>query len=176
VKDSQLDENLRTLRGDFDRSFAVAVAERDVKPLDFLTIRIAADPYALRLSEVASLHSERRLVVAPSPLLELCGFASFRGILTPVYDLGALLGYPRGTTKNRLVVVQWSSPIAFAFETLEAHVRVSAGQVSQTDRGRNGAVVGALRDQGRTVPLLHLPSLVEGIAQRIKAIGPSQER
>ena len=172
----QLDDKLRALRGEFDQSFAVAVAERGAAPLDFLTIRIAGDPYALRLSELASLHADRKPVAAPSPLPELLGIAGFRGILTPVYDLGALLGYPAQVASKWLVVAQWSSPIAFAFEAFEAHLRIPADQVLLETGETGAAVTGAVRDGRRAVPLLHLPSLVAGIAQRIKAFGSSQER
>ena len=168
----QLDDKLRALREDFDRSFAVATTETGAEQLDFLRIRIAGDPYALRFSEVASLHADRRLVLAPSPLPELCGIAGFRGVLTPVYDLAAVLGYRGVATKRWLVVAQWPSAIAFAFEAFEMHLRVPVDQISQASDDANGAV----HSGGRAVPLLHLPSLVEGIARRIKAPGPTHER
>ncbi len=172
----QLDDQLRVLREEFDHSFALATVQGAAQQLDFIAIRVAGDPYVLRLSEVASLHADRRLVAAPSLLPELSGIAGFRGILTPVYDLGALLGYPPEPHSKWLVVAQWSSPIAFAFGAFEAHLRVAAERVSLANGEANSAVNGAVHDGNGAVPLLHLPSLVEGVLQRIKALGLSQER
>ncbi|HTA89380.1 MAG TPA: chemotaxis protein CheW [Polyangiaceae bacterium] len=172
----QLDDQLRVLREEFDHSFAVATVQVAAQQLDFVAIRVAGDPYLLRLSEVASLHADRRLVGAPSLLPELRGIAGFRGILTPVYDLGALLGYAPEPNSKWLVVAQWPSPIAFAFGAFEAHLRVPAERVSLANSEANSAVNGAVHDGNGAVPLLHLPSLVEGVLQRIKALGLSQER
>jgi chemotaxis signal transduction protein len=172
----ELDDRLRTLRAEFDQSFAALAVRGAAEQLDFIAIRIAGDPYVLRLSEVASLHADRRLVAAPSLLPELRGIAGFRGILTPVYDLGALLGYAHEATSKWLVVAQWPAPIAFAFGAFEAHLRVRADRVSLANSAASSAVNGAVQDDNGAVPLLHLPSLVEGVLQRIKALGLSQER
>jgi chemotaxis signal transduction protein len=172
----ELNARLGELRAAFDHSFSHAVDETRTAQFDFLSIRVAGDPYALSLSEVASLHLGRRLVRAPSLLPELLGIAGFRGVLTPAYDLSRLLGYASEAGAKWLVVAHWPSPIAFAFETFEAHRRVAADRVSDAARAANSAVRGAVQDGQNAVPLLHLPSLVEGIANRIKALGPSQER
>ena len=92
---NELEQKAAALRAAFDRSFAEAADAGRAPHLDFLAIRVAGDPYALRLSEVASLHVDSKRVRAPSLLPELSGLASFRGVLTPVYDLAALLGYAR---------------------------------------------------------------------------------
>ncbi len=172
----KLEDRLRMLREEFDHSFAVATVQRTAEPVDFVAIRIAGDPYALRLSEVASLHADRRLVGAPSLLPELRGIAGFRGILTPVYDLGALLGYAAEASSKWLVVANWPAPIAFAFGAFQAHLRIPAERIALADGQANSAVNGAIDDGGSALPLLHLPSLVEGVLQRIKALGLSQER
>jgi CheW-like domain len=91
----QVSEGVRGLRAAFDQSFAAAKEIHDVAYLDFLSIRIAPDVFALRLSEIAGLHAGSKLAPAPSLFPELLGITAFRGVLTPVYDLGALLGYRR---------------------------------------------------------------------------------
>jgi chemotaxis signal transduction protein len=172
----QLESKLRALREEFDDSFRTVSGAGGVERLDFLALRIAGDPYALRLSEVASLQMDRRLVPVPSLLPELLGIAGFRGTLTPVYDLRALLGYPAGDTLKWLVVAHSAAPIAFAFDGFDAHVRASVDQVSLGTGEANAAVRGAVHHGHDVLPLLHLPSLVDGIAQRIKALGLPQER
>jgi len=173
---TELKQKLSALRDAFDLSFAAPAGVGHAAYVDFLTIRVAGDPYALRLSEVASVHADRKLVTAPSLLSELVGIAGFRGVLTPVYDLGAVLGYPAQPNSKWLVLTQHSSPIGFAFEVFDAHLRVAPDRVSASEPSANAAARGAVHSGKITVPLLHLPSLVEGIAQRIKAHGPSQER
>lgn len=173
---NQLDPKLLALREAFDRSFAEAAGAERPEQLDFLALRIAGDAYAMRLSEIQSLHVSRRLVVAPSHLPGLLGMAGFRGMLTPVYDLGQLLGYQAEPSAKWLVIARSPAPIAFAFGTFDAHLRVAKDQLSAPELGSNAAIRGAIRHGDSALPLLHLPSLVEGIAQRIKAFGSSQER
>lgn len=170
----QVTERVRGLRAAFDQSFAAATEIRDARYLDFLSVRIAEDTYALRLSEVAGLHAGRKLTPAPSLLPELLGITGFRGVLTPVYDLGALLGYQRERATKWLVLAQSSSPIGFAFDVFDEYLRAAPEQVSALEV-RSGAR-GSVRHGSALLPLLHLPSLVEGITRRIKALGPSQER
>lgn len=179
IASSAIADRLRALREQFDHSFAAADAATDTEQVDLLAIRIAGDRYALRLSEVASLHADRRLVAAPSLLPELLGIAGFRGVLTPVYSLGGLLGYPIEGTKKWLIVARWAAPIAFAFDLFDAHLRVPVDRVSLANGEPGAAVCGAVHAAPSALPLLHLPSLVEGILRRvkdIKASGPSQER
>lgn len=174
------EQKLTSLRAEFDRSFSVAAGGPRPSELDLLAIVVGGDAYALRLSEVRSLHADRKLVAAPSVLPELLGLCGFRSVLTPVYDLAQLLGYGAGRAARWLVVAEAASPIAFAFEGFDSHLRVvlesvSAPETSNADT-HTAAVVGAVRADGATRPLIHLPALVEGIARRIKAVGPSQER
>jgi purine-binding chemotaxis protein CheW len=173
-----IDQKLSALRQDFDRSFAAAAGGPQPSQLDFVAIVVGGDAYAIRLSDVQSLHADRKLVAAPSLLPELLGVCGFRSVLTPVYDLAQLLGYGAGLAARWLVVAQGPAPIAFAFGAFDSHLRVSLESVSapEVSSGSPSAVGGAVREQGITRPLLHLPSLVEAIAQRIKALRPSQER
>jgi chemotaxis signal transduction protein len=175
---SSIDQKLSALRQDFDQSFAGAAGGPRPSQLDFLAIVVAGDAYAIRLSEVRSLHADRKLVAAPSVLPELLGVCGFRSVLTPVYDLAQLLGYGAGQAARWLAVAEGAAPIAFAFAKFDSHLRVSLESVSAPETSSSGAaaVGGAVRSQGITRPLLHLPSLVEAIAQRIKALRPSQER
>ena len=173
---SALEQKLHALRDSFDRSFAEAsTAERPLQ-LDFLAIRVAGDPYALRMSEVQSLHADRALVTAPSLVDGLLGVAGFRGVLTPIYDLSLLLGYARQPAPKWLVVARNAAPIGFAFETFEAHLRASPERVSSAELGAEGALRGAVESGSRALPLLHLPSLIDGIARRIKDFEQTQER
>ena len=169
------DDKLSELRSAFDRAFAEPRAPAAVAQTDFLALRLNGDPYAVRLSEVASLQADRAFVRAPSLLPEFVGIAGFRTVLTPVYDLGALLGYSTQRSTKWLLMAKATSPIGFAFEAFDGHLRVPASHFS-IDADAEGVTRGSVRNGEDLLPLIHLPSLVEGIARRIKALGPSQER
>ena len=173
---NQLDGKLHALRDEFDRSFADGLAEARSEHLDFLAIRVAGDPYALRLSEVQSLHTDRTLVEAPSLVPGLLGMAGFRGVLAPIYDFAPLLGYGQRSAAEWLVLARNDAPIGFAFEHFDAHLRVEPDRVSIAELGAEGALRGAVQHGARALPLIHLPSLIEGIARRIKASEPAQGR
>lgn len=172
-----IEQKLIELRQGFDQSFARAAGGPQPAELDFVAIIVAGDAYAIRLSEVQSLHVDRALVPAPSLLPELLGVCGFRSLLTPVYDLAQLLGYRAGSSARWLVLARHPSPIAFAFSDFSAHLRVPLESVSSSEVTSSGvAVGGAVHSQGIARPVLRLPSLVETIAGRIKALRPSQER
>jgi purine-binding chemotaxis protein CheW len=173
---NQADSKLLLLRQEFDRSFAEAERPERPEQLDFLAVRAGSDPYAVRLSEIQSLHVSRTLVAAPSLLPELLGMAGFRGVLTPVYDLGQLLGYEAEPAAKWLVVARNPAPIAFAFAAFEGHFRVTLDRVSLPELAAGAAIRGAVQNGASALPVLHLPSLVEGIRERIKTFGSLQER
>ena len=174
--ESEIEQKVSALRAAFDRSFAQASEPGSVAHVDFLAIKVAGDCYALRLSEVASLHADRKLTATPSLLAELTGLAGFRGVLTPVYDLAALLGYRARAEQKWLVRVQHASPIGLAFEGFDQHLRVPPGRVSPPEPGASGPVQGALQSAAGRLSILDLPAVVAGIARRIQALGPLQER
>lgn len=113
------------LRQAFDRSFAQREAARSEAQLELLLIRVRGHGYAVRLSQVLSLHADRKLVLAPSPRPDLLGLLGVRGQVAPVYDLGQLLGYGPGPAMRWSLLVRASAPFGLAFEHFDAHVRVS---------------------------------------------------
>ncbi len=129
------DPKLHALRVAFDGSFAIAARAEPRDQLDFLALRIAGDPYAVRLSEVQSLHASKALALAPSRLPALLGMAGFRGVLTPIYDLGQLLGYAGEPSAKWLIVAESAAPIGFAFGAFDAHLRLGSERVSPPAHG-----------------------------------------
>ena len=90
------------LRRLFDESFAAPAASMTQRLEDLLAIRVGTDPYALRLSEIAGLHVGVRIVPVPSPAAQLLGIVGIRGMMSPVYDLAALLRYPSGKAARQV--------------------------------------------------------------------------
>ncbi len=165
------------LREEFDRSFAAAPVVARVVFDGFLAIRVGGDPYAVRLSDIASLHHDRKVVPIQSAVPELLGLAAFRGIMAPVYDLRALLGYAGGPAP-RWLLLSGAPPVGLAFDLCEAHLRVARENVSGTEtegsirRHLDGAVHGA----EATRPIIRIASVLEAIARRAPQGGPRKER
>ncbi len=167
------------LRTDFDRAFAQAHASEAPAHLDLLLIRVGGHPYALPLSQVVALHAGRALTPVPSARPDLLGLVGLRGVVTPVYDLSALLGYATRDAVRFLLQVDAASPFAVAFEHFERHARVPATAVAALP-GDAGAseTLGSLPLPEGQVTVLNLRTLflrsVHG--QRAGAPKHSQER
>jgi chemotaxis signal transduction protein len=156
------------LRAAFDRSFAESQAKDAVSQVDLLAIRSGEHEYALRLSEVLAVHTDRKLVAVPGPMPELLGLVGLRGLVVPVYDLRQLLGYPAGPLPRWLALARATSPFAVAFEGFEAHLRVQASDVVAPEAGAAAPhrfARGSVRTAAGPRPLIHLPSLIEGVTR-----------
>jgi chemotaxis signal transduction protein len=167
VAPEQVTLTAAALRKLFDESFAAAAASTTERLENLIAIRVGADPYALRLSEIAGLHAGRKIVSVPSPVAQLLGIVGLRGMMLPVYDLAALLRYPSAPSPRWMVVTGGSQPVGFAFETFEVHVQVPEESAANgEDEGPGNATSrphlrGAVRAAGALRPIIHMASLVE---------------
>jgi purine-binding chemotaxis protein CheW len=164
------------LRRDFDRSFAAAPRGDAEVLVDLLAIRVAGDPYALRLSEVAGLFADRVVTPLPSPVSELRGLAGFRASLVPVYDLRPLLGYPGAETLRWMVTTAGGTLLALAFDGFDAHVRVPRAALAVADTETRGPVREVARTPDGARPVVHLPSVLEAIRARARGAAQHKER
>jgi chemotaxis signal transduction protein len=121
-----------TLRRAFDAAFAKAPPQPDAGFEDVLAIRFGADPYVLRLSEIAGLHVDRQIVPVPSAHPGLLGIAALRGQILPVYDLGVVLGYAPADGPRWLVVGPAPRSISLAFAELEGPLRLGRASFSSS--------------------------------------------
>jgi chemotaxis signal transduction protein len=156
VKDeSQGGEKAAELRRVFDRSFAeVAHSETDQSE-NLLAISVGRAPYALKLTEIAGLFSDKKVIWVPGPVRELLGIAAFRGTMLPVYDLRALLGHPLDRTPRWLAVTA-AMPVALAFDQFDGHAHVN----------REAIVREVVHAPHFVRPIVHLPSLLEALETR----------
>ena len=175
--DSALD-----LRRDFDRSFAEAQRVDTAERRHLLAVSIAGDPHALGVDEIGALVADRRIVPVPSPLPELVGMAAFRGQIAPVYDLGAMLGYPPRRRQRWLVLARHLQPVAFAFDAFEEQLSVTLDRIvpfSDDAPERSAArtrVDHAVRgDDGALRPVVRLASIIDALQRRIDAARYAKE-
>ena len=163
------------LRCAFDASFAARRTLEAPVLEDLLAIRVGSQPYALRMSEIAAIHLDRKFVPLASRMSEMLGVAAFHGVLAPVFDLRALLGYPQGPTPRWVVLARTPDPVALAFDLFEAHLRVPGEDVFSETPEHKGArqrhVRGAVRTADVVRPLIHVASIIEALTKRVRPEG-----
>jgi chemotaxis signal transduction protein len=164
MKSAALTRQVQTLKRDFDRGFAEPMRPPAPASLDLLRVRLGGDPWAVALTDIAGLHSGKPVTPVPTRAPALIGLAGFRGVLTAIYDLPALIGLaPIGTP--RWLMVAAGRPVAFAFAELDGHLRVEAAALLPVGaEGGTAWIRGFVEDQGRRLPILHLPALLAKIS------------
>lgn len=153
------------LRQNFDRGFAKPRHAAAVAVEDFLALRLEAEPHALSLSEITGLFLDKKTIPIPGQTGALRGIAGFRGIVVPVYDLAALMGYKPAATPRWLVR---TAQAAFAFDGLDGHLRVPAAEiVPQSGEAHPHHHVRAfLTAPDYARPIVHVASLLDAIARQ----------
>lgn len=113
------------LRQVFDRTFALPPSLASPEVEDLLTIRVAGDPYAIRLLDIAGIVTGRRVVSVPAVTPDLLGLAGIRGGIVPVFGLSSILGYgPDPGSPRWMILCGSEEPIALAFSDFEGYLRL----------------------------------------------------
>jgi chemotaxis signal transduction protein len=157
------------LRAVFERSFAEAPHRDTTVRHDFLAVRIGADPYAIRLSEIGGLFTDKKITPVPGRTSTLLGIAGFRGAILPVHDLRTLFGYGTGDTPRWLVVAA-KLPVALAFNAFEGHLRLAPDAITPHDRrDESRAYVGEVaRAPDHARPIVDIPAVLDAIKTQVR--------
>ena len=111
-----------------------------------------------------------KIVAVPSANAQLLGIVGLRGVMAPVYDLAALLGYPRAANPRWMVLARMSQPVGFAFETFESHLQVPETSLANEEGGVNAGAAGPrrrhVRAAGALRPIIRMASVVELIGDK----------
>lgn len=170
------------LRRDFDATFVRPNSSEIVETERIIIVGLAGDPYAIRMAQIRELHADHRIIPLPSSIPQLLGVASFRGQIAPVYDLTALLNYPRREAPRWLVLARADQSLALAFDSFQVQLSVLPHEMVLSEDSPRGEAIrphlrGALVAQGApNCPILHLPSVLEDIKQRVAATQSKPER
>ncbi len=159
------DERASQLRCEFDQSFAEPAQPPRTDREDYIHIVVAGVDYALRLSQIAGLQANRRIVDLPKRASAFLGVSSFRGEIVPVYSLAQLLGYAPHDPGRWMAVVRHDGVFAIEFEELVGHLRLGRGDVVPANRedGPNECVRYAAHVGTTTLPLISIGALFERI-------------
>ncbi len=166
------------LRAEFDGAFARAHAPEAPPQLDLLLIGVAERRYALRLSEVSELLVDRKPIIVPSSRTDLRGLIGHRGVVTPVYDLSAQLGYPPGDGARFIALVRAKAPFAVAFERFERFLRVPLAALapSRADARPEAFVRASVKLEQYPLPVIDLPAIFDSVTRRQSTPERAQER
>jgi chemotaxis signal transduction protein len=154
------------MRAELDRAFA-APREEASPVTTLLAIRVDGEAYALRLSELAGVAADRRIIPFPSDAPSCIGIAGHHGDLVPVFALGSLLGRPRATTDPRwLGLVRIDGTLAaLAFDEIESCFQVAETALS-TESGSSfisHVLSGSAAPSGGRRAVLSVPALVDAV-------------
>jgi chemotaxis signal transduction protein len=172
-----LEQRLRLFRQSFDAAFGAAPIATAETFDDLLAVRVAGEPYALRLGEVTGLVASRKIVPLPSKRPELLGVAGNRGRLVAVYSLAVLLGYGTDSKPPSWLVLAGSEPVGLGFGEFEGFLRVRSGDIHTRQSGDGarphlGEVV-HLGNQSR--PVVDIRSTLGALAVHTGAAGSPKE-
>lgn len=175
--DMHMPDRAEEMRQEFDRSFSRTPLTERSQFEDFLAICLGSDSHVIRLAEIASLLPLHNIVRFPSTAPELLGLTGVTGATVPVFDLGALLGYPTKVKQPRWMVIAAAMPVALAFDVFDGHVRYSC----EHNVPAKGAEV--TRPQGQEVlcvsgmvrPIVCVASILATIKSRAPLGVPSME-
>jgi chemotaxis signal transduction protein len=157
----------RELREVFDAGFAAAPPPPEPVHRDVLCIRIAGEPFAIPLGDIASLHADLRIVALPARAPELLGVAALRSAVVPIYDASRAFGLPAADAPRWLVVLR-GGRAGFAFDGYDGHARIPDRAITPVDApaNRRGHVRGQLVLDGQPRAIVDLGSVLAAIEQR----------
>jgi hypothetical protein len=151
------------MREEFDRGFAEPPPAPAGRTEEFLEVEVGRDPYALRLAELSGVQRAPRLTALPGAPPEVLGLAAVRGLVVPVFDLAALLGYGRGEAQPPAIALcRGEPPIGLA----------QAGGPGKAERVHVEAFV---RTAETVRPVIGIRSVLEAIRAPGGTPGPAKE-
>jgi purine-binding chemotaxis protein CheW len=164
---SGFERHLAELRRAFDETFALPPPQRPQAQIEFVLVVAGGERYAIRMSELAGLEVNRKIVPLPGGPRGLLGLSAVQGQLIPVFELAALLGAgARGGAPRWLALHRSQELIGLAFDEFQGSRRLPPDAIhalepapEQTPLSRH-----AIRVDSGLVHVLDLPLIVSAVA------------
>jgi len=177
---SPITTKVAELRSVFDRARAAPSSSGvEEQAVDLLAIRVSRDAYAIRLSEISGLVTNKKIVAFPTPIPELLGVAGIRGALVPVYSLAMLLGYNAETERTRwLALCGTEDSVALVLSDFEGYIRVPLTQLYAAEQKdvAHTHVQHVVRATDMVRAVVSIPLIRKTIQRRCAHDGVSKER
>ena len=167
------------LRQAFDLSFALPPPQASQEVEDLLTIRVAGDPYAIRLSDIVGIVAGRRVIPVPTVTLDLLGLAGLRGDVVSVFGLASILGYGQAPGSPRwMILCGAEEPIALAFSDFEGYLRLpkSSLHADENLRTTRQYVNQVASTEAGARAVINIPLVVATIRNRTGHNRPAKEQ
>ena len=164
----EFSQNVVALRQSFDESFAAPPRPHGAARQALLAVRAGNLQLAVRLSELAGIHSCRKLVPLPNSTAGLLGISGLRGQLLAVYDLAAMLGSQSAREDLRWLLLAGADPhTALAIGALDEYIEVADTELYPAHEAemRNGCVRALVEVRGMTRPVVSIPWIVDATRQ-----------
>jgi purine-binding chemotaxis protein CheW len=167
------------LRQAFDSTFALPPSLTSPEVEDLLTIKVAGDPYAIRLFDIAEIVSERRVVSVPAGTPHLLGLAGIHGGIVPVFGLSSILGYgPDPGPPQWMILCGSEDPIALAFSDFEGYLQLPKSALHADENFRTTQENVKYVNQVASTPhgvraVISIPLIVATIRNRISQHRPT---
>jgi len=169
------------LRKAFDRTFALPPALASTEFEDLLAIRVAGDPYAIRLVDIAEIITGRKVVSVPAVTPNLLGLAGIHGGIVSVFGLSSILGYgPDLGSPRWMILCGTEEPIALAFSDFEGYLRLPTSALhadesflTKREQAKYVNQVASTPDGARAV--ISMPLIMASIRNRISQHRPTKE-
>jgi chemotaxis signal transduction protein len=125
------------LRQAFDHTFSLPRSPASPEIEDLLMIRVAGDPFAIRLCDIVQIVTDRSIVPVPAVTPDLLGLAGIHGGIVPVFGLSSILGYGHDPESPRwMILCGAEDPIALAFSDFEGYLRLPASALHADENFR----------------------------------------
>jgi chemotaxis signal transduction protein len=162
------ERRLAELRAAFDEAFALPPPPPVQAQTEFALVVAGAGRYAIRMSEMAGLEVDRKIVPMPEGPHGLLGLSAVEGQLIPVFELGALLGGgERGGAPRWIALHRGQELVGLAFDEFQGSRRVASEAVHELEPTTERTLLShqAIQVDSGLVHVLDLGLVVAGVAR-----------
>jgi chemotaxis signal transduction protein len=119
--------------------------------------------YGLRVREISGIAVCKKIVQLPSPIPQLAGIASVKGVIHPVISLESVLGFSQFKLTGWVATCGVTDPIALTIGKFEKYLQVAPSDMHVPQTGATGYIVRVARVENMVVSVIGIDSIIEAI-------------